>query len=103
MDLSPGYWQRLAIARMLYRNKNIFIMDEPFTFIDSISASEILKGIFEFLGKERSLIFITRSTENLKMFDRIYYFEDGKIVEEGTWRSLMKRKGKLYHEVSSLN
>ncbi len=103
MDLSPGYWQRLAIARMLYRNKNIFIMDEPFTFIDSISAREILKDIFEFLGKERSLIFITRSTENLKMFDRIYYFEDGKIVEEGTWRSLMKRKGKLYHEVSSLN
>ena len=37
------------------------------------------------------------------MFDRIYYFEDGKIVEEGTWKSLMKRKGKLYHEVSSLN
>ncbi len=103
MDLSPGYWQRLAIARMLYRNKDIFIMDEPFTFIDTMSAGEILKGIFDFLGKEKSLIYITRSAENLKMFDRIYFFEGGRIVEEGTWRSLMKKKGKLYHEVGSLN
>ena len=78
-------------------------MDEPFTFIDTMSAGEILKGIFDFLGKEKSLIYITRSAENLKMFDRIYFFEGGRIVEEGTWRSLMKKKGKLYHEVGSLN
>ena len=36
-ELSTGYWQRLAIARMLYRNREVFILDEPFTFIDSPS------------------------------------------------------------------
>ncbi len=97
-DLSPGYWQRLAIARMLYRNKNIFIMDEPFTYIDDISAEKILEGIFKFLGKERSMIYITRSVGLLKKFDKIYYFKSGKIVESGSWDELMKGKGKLYEE-----
>jgi len=97
-DLSPGYWQRLSIARMLYRNRNVFIMDEPFTFIDDISARDILKGMFDFIGKDRSMIYITRSLDYLKHFDRIYYFHRGKIVESGSWDELMKKKGRLYKE-----
>ena len=97
-DLSPGYWQRLAIARMLYRNKRIFIMDEPFTYIDDVSAEDIINDIFEFLGKDRSLIFITRSTKHLEKFDRIYYFENGRVIESGSWKELMKSKGRLYEE-----
>jgi ATP-binding cassette subfamily B protein len=97
-DLSPGYWQRLSIARMLYRNRNIFIMDEPFTFIDDLSARDILEGVFDFIGEDRSMIYITRSLNHLKHFDRIYYFDKGKIVESGSWNELMKEKGKLYKE-----
>ncbi len=100
-DLSPGYWQRLSIARMLYRNRNIFIMDEPFTFIDDISARDILKGMFDFIGKDRSMIYITRSVNYLKDFDRIYYFDKGKIIESGSWDELMKKKGKLYKETQN--
>jgi len=101
-DLSPGYWQRLAIARMLYRNKDIFLMDEPFTYIDDMSARDILSDIFDFLGKDKSLIYITRSLNNLNVFDRIYYFEKGKIIEVGSWKELMKNKGKLYEDAKSL-
>ncbi len=101
-DLSPGYWQRLAIARMLYRNKNIFLMDEPFTYIDDMSARNILSDIFDFLGKNKSLIYITRSLNNLDVFDRIYYFEKGKIIEMGSWKELMKSKGKLYEDAKSV-
>jgi ABC-type multidrug transport system fused ATPase/permease subunit len=98
-ELSPGYWQRLSIARTLYRNKNIFIMDEPFTFIDDISARDILGGIFDFLGDDKSMIYITRSVSLLKNFDRIYYFDKGRVVESGSWDELMKKKGKLYTEI----
>ena len=73
-------------------------MDEPFTFIDDISAREILSNIFEFAGETRSVIYITRSINYLKDFDRIYYFDKGKIVESGSWDELMKEKGKLYKE-----
>jgi ATP-binding cassette subfamily B protein len=100
-ELSPGYWQRLSIARTLYRNKNIFIMDEPFTFIDDISARDILGGIFDFLGDDKSMIYITRSVSLLKNFDRIYYFDKGRVVESGSWDELMKKKGKLYTEIKN--
>jgi ABC-type multidrug transport system fused ATPase/permease subunit len=95
-ELSPGYWQRLAIARMMYRSKSIFIMDEAFTFIDDISAEKILKDLFDFLTENRSMIYITRSTKFLDLFDRVYYFENGRIVENGSWRELISSKGKLY-------
>ncbi len=95
-DLSPGYWQRLAIARMLYRDRNIFIMDEPFTFIDEISAGKILDNIVKFLGKSKSLVYITRNKLFLDRFDKVYYLENGRVVERGTWKELMRMKGKVY-------
>jgi ABC-type multidrug transport system fused ATPase/permease subunit len=96
VELSPGYWQRIAIARMLYRNKDIFIMDEPFTFIDSKSKSKMIDDIIEFVGEDRILIYITRSTEDLEKFDKVFYFDKGKIKESGHWKELMKNKGKTY-------
>lgn len=95
-DLSPGYWQRLAVARMLYRDKKVFVMDETFTFIDSESKDTILKNILDFVGPSRTLVYITRSVENLNMFDKIFFFEDGKVLESGSWKELMKHKRKFY-------
>jgi ABC-type multidrug transport system fused ATPase/permease subunit len=93
VQLSPGYWQRVAIARMLYRNKDIFIMDEPFTFIDSQSKSKMIDKIIDFIGDDKILIYITRSTEDLEKFDRVFYFEKGHIVESGHWKDIKgKRK-----------
>lgn len=94
-ELSPGYWQRLAIARMMYRNRNIFIMDESFTFIDSTSKDTILQNTLDFVGKDRTLIYITRSIDNLEVFDKIYHFEHGKVVESGNLKELIKKKGKF--------
>jgi ABC-type multidrug transport system fused ATPase/permease subunit len=100
IELSPGYWQRIAIARMLYRNRDIFIMDEPFTFIDSKSKSKMIEDIIDFVGDDRILIYITRSTEDLEKFDRVFYFEKGYIVESGQWQELMGKKGKTYKKVN---
>jgi ABC-type multidrug transport system fused ATPase/permease subunit len=97
-ELSPGHWQRLAIARMIYRNKEIMIMDEPFTFIDGPSKAEILDGIMEFVGDNRILIYITQDTDNLNKFDRVYYFKKGKIVEQGKAKDLLEKKGHFYKE-----
>lgn len=95
-ELPLGYWQRLAIARMLYRDRKIFIMDESFTFIDSESKDTILHNILNFIGADRTLIYITRSVENLDMFDKIYFFENGKIVESGDWKELIRKRKKFY-------
>lgn len=98
-DISPGYWQRIAIARMLYRNRDINIMDEPFTYIDGPSKLKIIDGVFEFLGKDKTLIYITRNTDLLERFDAIYYFVNGKVKESGTYKELVKKKGAFYKEM----
>ena len=98
-ELSPGYWQRLAIARTLYRNRDIFILDEPFTFIDSQSRDRIIRGILKFAGPDRTVILITRDTDLLDLFDRVYMLERGHIVERGTWKELVKKKGRVYKEM----
>ena len=94
-ELPLGYWQRLAIARMMYRDRKIFVMDESFTFIDSESKEVILHNIINFVGPDRTLIYITRSVEDLDLFDKIYFFENGKVVESGSWSELIKKKGKF--------
>ncbi len=98
-ELSPGYWQRLAIARMLYRNKKIFVLDEPFTFIDAPSRDKLIKGILKFAGPDRTVILITRDMDLLDLFDKIYMLDGGHIVERGDWKELIKNKGKFYKEL----
>ena len=73
-------------------------MDEPFTYVDNKSGENILENIFRYLGREKSLIYITRNISLLDKFDRIYYFKGGKIVEFGSWNELIKVKGMFYQE-----
>lgn len=98
-ELSPGYWQRLAIARMLYRNRKIFVLDEPFTFIDAPSRDKLIRGILKFAGPDRTVILITRDMDLLDLFDKIYMLDRGHIVERGDWKELLKNKGKFYKEL----
>ena len=98
-ELSPGYWQRFAIARALYRNRKVIVLDEPFTFIDSQSRDRIIRGVLEFAGPDRTVILITRDTDLLDLFDRVYMLDKGHIVESGTWKELVKKKGRVYKEM----
>ncbi|HVX92889.1 MAG TPA: ABC transporter ATP-binding protein [Candidatus Dojkabacteria bacterium] len=78
-ELSPGYWQRLALARMLYRNRDIFIMDEPFTYIDQFSRKAILKRVLDFIGKDKTVIYITQDDHFLEFFDKAYHLKNGRL------------------------
>jgi ABC-type multidrug transport system fused ATPase/permease subunit len=80
-EISPGYWQRIAIARALYRNKQIFILDEPFTYVDQEARRKMLKSIVSFVGPDRTLICIFQGTENIDLFDRVYTLKHGKVQQ----------------------
>ncbi len=79
-EISPGYWQRLAIARMLYRKASIYIMDEAFTYIDQYSREKILKNTMSFL-KDKIVIYISQDYENLDLFDKAYELKNGHLEE----------------------
>ena len=81
-DVSSGFWQRIAIARMVYRNRDVFLLDEPFTHIDDTEEQRIMKELFAFVGERRTIIFISRDNRHREFFDKIYRLDKGKLIRE---------------------
>jgi len=96
-QLSGGQWQKIAIARMLYRNAEIMILDEPTSNIDPLAEYEILQKIIS-RKKDKIVILITHRLHNLKFADHIYLMNEGKVHGEGTVSALLTNN-KLFKEM----
>lgn len=95
-NLSGGQRQRLAIARAMLQNPDILIFDEATSNLDSITESLLDETIYEFT-KDKTTIFIAHRLNTIKKCDRIYVFENGKIIESGTHNELVSKNGKYYY------
>lgn len=93
IDLSGGQWQRLAIARGLYRTNNFIVLDEPTAAIDPIEESRLYKQ-FKSIVEDRNAVIVTHRLSSTKFADRIIVMDNGSIVESGTHHELLARKGK---------
>ena len=89
--LSGGERQRIAIARAVLRNSPILVLDEATSSLDSESEHIVAQAISNLLGR-RTVIAIAHRLSTLKEMDRIVYLEQGKIVEEGTFKALARKK-----------
>ena len=88
--LSGGQSQRLVLARALYSNPKILILDEATNAIDSITEKKILKNIRrEF--KNITILFVTHRSNTLSNTDKIFFFQKGKIKSEGPYSKLLKK------------
>lgn len=94
-DLSGGEWQKLAIARMLNGNHNVYILDEPTASLDPIVESEIYT-MFSHILKEKTVILISHRLGSVKSSDVIFVLADGQIIESGTHNELLHKKGTYY-------
>lgn len=90
-ELSKGERQKMALARVFYRNSPIFILDEPTAAIDSKSTSEIFRNI-EDISDKQSMLIISHNFATLRRANKIIFIENGKIEEEGSHEKLMKDK-----------
>lgn len=96
VDLSQGQWQKIAVARCLYRKADIMIFDEPFSSIDIEAENQILKNI-RGLGNNTINIFITHHFSSISLADEIMVLDDGEIIERGTHDDLIKKRGKYFN------
>lgn len=94
VKLSGGQKQRLAIARALFANPKILIMDEPTSHLDTHSESLIQQALAD-LSKERSFtkIIIAHRLSTVQHADQILVMDKGKLVEHGTHKSLLSKNG----------
>ncbi|MFA6081294.1 MAG: ABC transporter ATP-binding protein [Patescibacteria group bacterium] len=91
-EISVGQWQKLAIARALYRNAPILVLDEPTSNIDAQAEFKIFNNLKKTYHK-KTLIFISHRFSTVRMADKIYVIEDGQIVEQGKHEDLVIQKG----------
>lgn len=99
LEFSGGQWQKIAIARALFKDSDVVILDEPTSALDPVIETEILTQFVK-LAKEKTAIIISHRVGLCKIADKIIVMKDGRICEMGTHGSLIDVGGeyaKLYY------
>lgn len=94
-NLSGGQRQRLSIARALLKDSPVLILDEPTSALDAETEAQIIDSL-DRLMKNRTTIVIAHRLSTIQKADRIYVIESGRVIESGSYTSLMSRRGAYY-------
>jgi ABC-type multidrug transport system fused ATPase/permease subunit len=97
--LSGGEKQRLSIARAILKDAPILILDEATSALDAKTENKIQSAISDLI-KDKTTIIIAHRLSTIKKADKIFVFEEGKIIETGNFDTLMKKKGSFYELVN---
>jgi ABC-type multidrug transport system fused ATPase/permease subunit len=95
IGLSGGQEQRLSIARALYRDVKILVLDEATSAIDSVGEAKIYENLKKRCA-DKTVILISHRISTLHNADKIYVIHENKIAESGTFDELLKKKGEFY-------
>ena len=95
INFSGGEMQKLLLARALYRNAPIVILDEPTAALDPIAENRLYESYDEMM-QNKTTVFISHRLASTRFCNRILLIENGKIQEEGTHEELLSKQGKYY-------
>ncbi|KAF2879992.1 hypothetical protein ILUMI_26180, partial [Ignelater luminosus] len=95
INVSGGQKQRISLARAVYTDADIYLLDDPLSAVDSHVGKHIFEKVIGPQGilKHTTRIFVTHSVTYLPMVDKIIVLKDGEISEAGTYQQLMDKKG----------
>lgn len=91
-ELSGGQWQKIAIARAYYRDRDFIILDEPTSNLDPLAEAEVFKKYIE-MTEGKTVIMVTHRISVASLADRVVVFKDGEIVEDGAHTALLSNNG----------
>lgn len=91
-QLSGGQWQRLSLSRMFYKNAPFVVLDEPTSAVDALAEHELFANIKEF-ARDKIVVLVSHTLYNLKIADRIYVMQEGRVAEQGSFDELIAANG----------
>lgn len=97
VDPSGGQWQRLALARMFYRNARLLILDEPTSAVDAQAEAKIFDWL-QSLPKDKTAIFISHRFSTVRSANKICVIKEGRNIEYGSHEELIAKNG-VYAEL----
>ena len=98
--LSGGERQRLGIARAIYKNAPIIILDEATSSLDSETEGKVMEKLLGEYGKEKTFLIIAHRLCTLKYTNNISVMENGKVVENGNYEKLMNDINSVFHKMN---
>uniref|UniRef100_A0A7N8X1N9 ATP-binding cassette, sub-family C (CFTR/MRP), member 12 n=1 Tax=Mastacembelus armatus TaxID=205130 RepID=A0A7N8X1N9_9TELE len=101
LNLSGGQKQRISLARAVYSNKDIFLLDDPLSAVDAHVGKHIFEECIKKELQGKSVILVTHQLQYLEFCDDILVLEDGEIQEAGNHQALMKANGRYAQLISN--
>lgn len=98
VEISGGEAQKIALARALYKDAPIIILDEPTAALDPIAEFEIYSRFNEIVGN-KTTVYISHRLSSCRFCDEIAVFHEGRIVQKGTHEELLRDKEGKYYEL----
>lgn len=95
VDLSIGQWQKLLIAKIMFRNKEILIFDEPTSALDPLAEQEFINTLLSWY-KNKTVVIVSHRMTFASIADRVFVIKDGVVAEQGTPKQLLNAKGLFY-------
>jgi subfamily B ATP-binding cassette protein MsbA len=96
--LSGGQRQRLFIARELFKDPNLLILDEATSALDTESEKHIQRSIDALQG-EMTVVIVAHRLSTIRNADHVYVFEDGRVIEEGSYEQLRHHEQSRFREM----
>lgn len=97
INLSGGQKQRISVARSVYSNGSLYLLDDPLSAVDAHVGKHIFEQVIgpQGLLKNKTRVLVTHGVSFLPLVDKIFVMKDGKVTEEGTYRQLLDQKGEF--------
>lgn len=102
LNLSGGQKQRVQMARAIYSNSDIFLLDDPFSAVDAHTGAHMFKKCLMQLLHNKTVIYVTHQLEFLDASDLVLVMKDGRIVQSGKYKDLIAMPdGELVRQISA--